>query len=83
MDRDISYTLSPFYSAFVELLVYIEENWKLIADDINNGTINDEINISSTVRENLLTKIQAMPQRAEELIKIFNEGFNEPIIPKL
>ncbi|MDR1819734.1 MAG: GH3 auxin-responsive promoter family protein [Methanobrevibacter sp.] len=83
MDRDISYTLSPFYSAFVELLVYIEENWKLLVDDINNGTINDEINMSSTVRESLSTRIQAMPQRAEELTKIFNEGFSEPIIPKL
>ncbi|MDR2830911.1 MAG: GH3 auxin-responsive promoter family protein [Methanobrevibacter sp.] len=83
MDENIVSVLSSFYSIFLELLVYIEENWKLLVKDINKGTIDESIKMSNKVRESLLGKVQPMSERADALNKIFEQGFNEPIIPKI
>ncbi|MGN0093065.1 MAG: GH3 auxin-responsive promoter family protein [Methanobrevibacter sp.] len=80
---DITYTVSSFVSLFLELLRYIKDNWKILVDDIEKGTINENVRIPDHTRESLLTKIEPMPERAKELRKIFEEGFNEPIVKKI
>lgn len=80
---DITYTVSSFVSLFLELLRYIKDNWEILVDDIEKGTINENVRIPDHTRESLLTKIEPMPERAKELRKIFEEGFNEPIVKKI
>lgn len=80
---NISYTLTSFVSLFLELMRYIKGNWELLVRDIENGTIDDSIRMPDEVRESLLEKIEPMPERAAELRKIFKEGFDEPIVPKI
>lgn len=80
---DITYTVSSFVSLFLELLRYIKDNWEILVDDIEKGTINENVRIPDHTRESLLTKIEPMPERAKELRKIFEEGFNESIVKKI
>ena len=80
---DISFTLTSFVSLFLEALRYIKGNWELLVNDIEKGTIDESIKMPSEVRESLLGKIEPMPERADELRKIFEEGFDEPIVPKI
>lgn len=61
----------------------MEQNWELIVNDIEKGTIDPSIKMSDQVRERLLKKIKPMPERAEELREIFKQGFDEPVVPKL
>ena len=83
INPDISFTITSFVSLFLEILRYIKGNWELLVKDIENGTINESVKMSDEVRESLLGKIKPMPERADELRKIFKEGFDEPIVPKI
>lgn len=80
---DVSFTITSFVSLFLESLRYIKGNWELLVKDIEKGTIDESIRMPSDVRKSLLEKIEPMPERAKELRKIFEEGFDEPIVPKL
>ena len=83
INPDIPYTLTSFVSLFLESLRYIRGNWELLVDDIEKGTIDESIRMPDEVRQSLLGKIKPMPERAAELRKIFKEGFDEPIVPKI
>lgn len=83
INPDISFTISSFVSLFLEILRYIKGNWELLVRDIENGTIDESVKMSNKVRESLLGKIEPMPERAQELRKIFEEGFDEPVVPKI
>lgn len=72
-----------FTSFAAEFLRYIENNWKLLVKDIENGTIDDSIEMPEDVRSSLLGKIKPMPERAAELKEIFSKGFDEPFVPKI
>lgn len=61
----------------------MEQNWQLLVEDIEQGTIHPEIRMSDEVRASLMKKIRPMPERAKELREIFEQGFAEPIVPKL
>lgn len=83
MDSGLSAMGVSFYSYGVELLRYIEHNWKMLVDDIRNGSIDNSVKMSDEVRKSLLDKIKPMPERADELLEIFSKGFEEPFMPKV
>lgn len=83
MDKDITSAGASFYSFYLELLRYIEQNWKLLVHDIATGTIDSSIKMSDEVRESLEKKLKPMPERAAELEEIFKQGFDEPFVPKV
>ena len=83
INPDIPFIITSFVSLFLEILRYIRGNWELLVNDIENGTIDESIRMPKEVRESLLGKIKPMPERAAELRKIFEEGFDEPIVPKI
>ena len=81
--KDIPYAFSSFVTLFLESLRYIKDNWEMLVNDIENGTIDESVRMPVETRESLLSKIQPMPERAKELRSIFEEGFDEPIVPKI
>ena len=83
IDKNIYYGVTSFVSLLLESLRYIKGNWELLVKDIENGTIDESVRMPGEVRESLLEKIEPMPERAEELREIFNEGFDEPFVPKV
>ena len=83
MDKNITSAGASFYSFYLEMLRYIEKQWELLVKDIEQGTIDESIKMSDEVRESVLKKIQPMPERAAELREIFEQGFDEPFVPKV
>lgn len=51
MDKDIVGATVTFYSFFLELMRYIENNWQMLVDDIEKGTIDMSVKISDEARE--------------------------------
>lgn len=82
-DRELTNISANFLGYLLEILRYMEQNWELLVDDIEQGTIHPSIKMSDEVRESLMKKIRPMPERAQELREIFRQGFEEPIVPKL
>lgn len=83
MNRDVASAGFSFSSIMLELMQYIERDWEILVDDIGNGTIDDSVKMPADVRASVLSKIQPMPERAAELRAIFEQGFDEPVIPKI
>jgi len=83
MDKNVTNVGASFMSFYLELLRYIEREWELLVRDIEQGTIDESIKMKDEVRASLLQKIQPMPERAKELRAIFEQGFEEPFVPKV
>ncbi len=83
MDREVRGMVTGFYSVLVLFLRYIADNYELLIDDIEKGTISPEIELPDEVRESLLKKIEPMPERAAELREIFKNGSDFPFVRKI
>ena len=81
MDEQVTGIISAFYSLAVNYLKYIADHYELLIDDIEKGTINEEINLTPEVRESLLAKIRPMPERAAHLREIFRNGSDFCFMP--
>ena len=82
-DRNVSYMVSSFMTNLSDMLSFMKNNWEMIADDIENGTVNPDMVKDEESLKLILPYLKKRPKRAEELRKIFREGFDVPIVPKL
>ena len=81
-EPNLVFMLSGFMTNFVDMLNYIKKNWEMICDDIEKGEINSEV-CEERSRPAMMKYVKPNPKRAEQLRKVFQEGFDTPIIPRL
>ena len=81
--RDLSCIYSTFSSVAYEFLHLIETQWQSLVDDIRNGDINPNLNISEELRNDLIGYLKPNPERADELEKEFLDGFDKPFVPRI
>lgn len=82
--RDVSYIGTVFITMAESMFRYLEDNWEMLCDDIEKGTINESITCDPEVRAKLLKKCKPDPVRAEELRAEFRKGFDdEAIVPRI
>lgn len=81
MEKNIVGISSSLYSLIVIFMTYIYNNYEILINDIEKGTIDSSIILPDDVRESLLKKIEPMPERAEELREIFKDGPDIPFMP--
>ncbi len=62
---------------------YLEKNWEQLVEDIEKGIINENVRCPEELRKKLLKKCRPDPQRAAELRKEFQKGFDTPIGPRI
>jgi hypothetical protein len=82
-DRNTMFIFTVFLKMFTDLMLYLKENWEIIVDDIEKGTVSDIAHATPEVLEMLKAKIKPDPERAAELRREFEKGFDETIIPRL
>lgn len=82
-DRDLNNIICTFTGFLLDFCRYVEKNWELLVDDIEHGTINEEIELPDETRAELSAKLEPMPERAAELRAIFEQGFDTPFMPKV
>ena len=87
MEKNIVGISAALYSLIVIFMNYIYNNYEMLINDIEKGTIDSSIILPDDVRESLIEKIEPMPERAEELREVFKNGpdiqFMPLIWPKL
>ncbi len=83
-DEDVSYLGTIFITALESMFFYMEENWEMFCDDIEKGTINENIKMPAHIRAKLEKRAKPKPERAKFLRQEFSKGFDEsPIIPRI
>lgn len=77
--RDVTLWATANPSTILELLRTLDENAEEMIDDIKNGTLSWNFDISEYIREELHAYIEPKPERAEELRQILQKyGKLEP-----
>ncbi len=83
-NRKTSYLGTIFITTLEAMLYYLEENWKMLCDDIEKGIINDSIKMPEELRQKYNKKLKPNPERAAELRAEFEKGFDcSPIVPRI
>ncbi len=81
--RRVSYIGSLVITLLTTMFDYLENNWELLCDDIEHGTINESIKMTDEYRKKYSKKFKPMPERAAELRREFEKGFDTPIAPRI
>lgn len=81
-EPNLVFMLSAFMTNLVDMMNYVKSNWEMICDDIEHGTINNDV-CEPASRPAILPYVKPNPKRAAELRKIFAEGFDTPVIPRI
>ena len=82
-DRDMSYMVSSFMTNLSDMLNFMKNNWEMLVEDIAEGKVNPDMVKGKEALEPILPYLKKKPKRAAELRKIFEEGFDTPIVPRL
>ncbi len=77
-EKNVTYVVATFSSIILEFFVYIMNNHEMLVKDIENGTIDESVDLPDDVRESLMSKIKPNPKRAAELREAFSKGFDTP-----
>ena len=82
-EKHVCGIVSGFFSLVTLYLKYIADNYEMLIDDIENGTINPSVPMVPEALESIKSKIAPNPQRAQELREIFRNGSDFPFIPEV
>lgn len=82
-EKNITYGNCTFSSYLLEIMRYIEDNWKSLVETIRTGNIPDDLISSDEMRATLAKKLKPSEERANELEEIFKNGFEEPVAKKI
>ena len=81
--RNVTQLVGPYIPALLDLMNYIKDEWKMLVDDIRNGTIGAEITMPDELRAKLEADLQPDPKRADELEREFSKGFDRTIMRRI
>ncbi|MGN0485970.1 MAG: GH3 auxin-responsive promoter family protein [Acutalibacteraceae bacterium] len=81
--RDLSYLGSMVVTLLTTMFDYFEQNWEMMCDDIEKGTIDPSVKCPDDLRKKWEKKLKPMPERAEEIRRECRKGFDTPIAPRI
>lgn len=82
-DPNTSYIFAIFTSNMSDHLNYMKQNWPILVEDIEKGTLNEISQTDEATKEKLMKVIKPNPKRAAELKKEFEKGFDDTIVRRI
>lgn len=82
-DRDTMYIYTIFIRAFCDVMAYLKQNWRTMVDDIEKGTVSGLAGADPETKRLLQKMVKPDPERAAELRREFEKGFDETICRRI
>ena len=82
-DPSVTFVFSVFFSLNVAQIAYLKQNWRMIVDDIEKGSINPRVDMKPALRRALERRLKPMPERAKYLRRQFEQGFDESLFLRI
>ena len=82
-EKDTLFLFSVFFKDVSDYMRYLEKNWRILADDIEHGTISDIAKADPKIKKKIEKVLRPAPERAEEIRREFEKGFDSTIIRRL
>ena len=80
---NLSFLMSTFSTMILYTFLFMQRNVDMLVEDIRTGTIDESIEMPESVRTSLMARIKPMPERADEIARVFARCETEPVAPKL
>ena len=77
-NRKVTYLGSMVITLMLTMFEYLEANWEMLCNDIENGTIDPSVRCPESLRKKY-EKLKPNPKRAAELRAEFEKGFDTEI----
>ncbi|KAJ8038351.1 putative indole-3-acetic acid-amido synthetase GH3.8 [Holothuria leucospilota] len=76
-DKNVGSVWVTFISLFVDVMKFLESNWRKIVDDLSEGTLNPDLKLCSDIRKYLIRALgSGDPIRATEVRRELEKGFD-------
>ncbi len=82
-NRDVTFLGSMVVNLLTIMFEYLENNWEMVCNDIEKGTIDPSVKCPEELRKKWEGKIKPDPKRAAELRAEFEKGFETPIAKRI
>ena len=82
-DQSVSYLGSLVITLLTTMFDYLEHNWQMLCDDIEKGVIDPSVRVTPELRAEYSKKLRPNPARADELRRVFQKGFDDPVAPRI
>lgn len=82
-DEKCSFLFYVFAKGVAEYIEYIRDNYQMLADDIEHGTLNPDVYIRPDIRAALQKKLRPDPARAAAIRRECEKGFDKTILHRL
>ena len=80
-ERHLGYLMSTFSPMTYDMIVYLQQHWKELCEDLEAGEIRQEIAVDRRLRFILNAMLRPDPKRADEIRNIMSEFANGAFIP--
>ena len=80
-ERHLGYLMSTFSPMMYDMIVYLQQHWKELCEDLEAGEIRQEIAVDRRLRFILNAMLKPDPKRADEIRSIMSEFENGAFIP--
>lgn len=80
-ERHLGYLMSTFSPMMYDMIVYLQQHWKELCEDLEAGEIRQEIAVDRRLRFILNDMLKPDPKRADEIRSIMSEFENGAFIP--
>ena len=81
--RDVTFLGSMVVTLLTTMFDYFENNWELVCNDIEKGTIDPSIKCPPELRAKWEKKFKPNPSRAAEIRRECEKGFDTPIAKRI
>ncbi len=79
--RDVTFMGSMVVTLLTTMFDYFENNWEVVCNDIEKGTIDPSVKCPPELRAKWEKKFKPMPERAAEIRRECEKGFDTPEAP--
>ncbi len=82
-ERDVEQIVAPFTWGIAEAFSFLESHWETLCHDIESGQITPALDVPASFLRQLGGLLTADKERAEELRRVFRDGFESPVAPRI
>ena len=82
-NKNVTFLTSPYIPGVLDNMTYIKDNWRTLVFDIRTGILDGCAALPAELRKELETLISPDPERADELEREFEKGFDKTIMKRI
>ena len=82
-EKHLSYLMSTFSHMMYDMIIYLQQHWRELCEDLETGQIRPEVSVEDRLRATLDAMLTPDPKRADEIRSIMSEFENGEFVPRI